>query len=95
MGIESIHQDFVCGHQIPLKELNKRTEIEVIDGRPIEAVDSMHIAKVGMEIQDPEEQLPMVIMKLGHHPGVLQIASLQLHDVAVRSLSSTVTFGSK
>jgi hypothetical protein len=69
--------------------------VEVIDGRPIESGDITHIAKVGMQIQEHKEQLPMFITKLGHYPIVLGIPWLRLHDVAVRFASNTVTFGSR
>jgi len=93
-GIAFMDQDFSRHHQIPLQELKPNKQVEVIDGRPIESGDITHIAKVGMQIQEHMEQLPMLITKLGHYPIVLGIPWLRLHDVAVRSASSTVTFGS-
>jgi len=48
-----------------------------------------------MRIQDHTEQLPMFVSKLGHYAIVLQITWLQLHDVAVRFASNTVTFRSQ
>ena len=53
----------------------------------------MHIANVGMMIQDHKEQLPMFVTKLRHYPIVLGIPWLRLNDVAVRFASYTVTFG--
>jgi hypothetical protein len=94
-GIAFIDQDFACHHQIPLQELKKKKEVEVIDGRPIESGDITHIAKVGMKIQQHKKQLPMFITKLGHYPIVLGIPWLRLHDVAVHVASNTVTFGSQ
>jgi len=55
----------------------------------------MHVAKVGMMIQDHKGQLPMFVTKLGHYPIVLGISWLRLHDVAVWFSSNTITFGSQ
>ena len=73
MGIASVEQDFARHHQMPLQEWKERRQVEVIDGRPIESGDITQIAKVGMKIQDHEEQLPMFITKLGHYSIVLRI----------------------
>jgi len=86
-------QDFARHHQIPLQELKEKKQIEVIDGRPIESGDITHVAKVGMKIQEHEEQLPMFITKLGHYAVVCGIPWLRLHDVAVHFASNSVTFG--
>jgi hypothetical protein len=94
-GIAFMDQDFARHHQIPLQELKEKKQVEVIDGRPIESGDIPHIAKVGMKIQEHNEQLPMFITKLGHYPIVLGIPWLRLHDVAVHFASNTVTFGSQ
>jgi len=59
----------------------------------MESGDITHIAKVGMEIQDHKEQVPMFITKLGHNPIVLGIPWLRLHDVVVRFVSNNFTFG--
>jgi hypothetical protein len=93
-GIAFMDQDFAHHHQIPLQELKEKKQVEVIDGRPIESGDIMHITKIGMKIQEHKEQLPMFIMKLGHYPIVLRIPWLRLHDVAMRFASNTVTFRS-
>jgi hypothetical protein len=93
--IAFMDQDFARHHQIPLQELKEMKQVEVIDGRPIESGDITHIAKVGMQIQEHKEQLPMFITKLGHYPIVLGIPWLRLHDVAVRCASNTVTVGSQ
>jgi len=95
MGIAFLDGDFACHHQVPLQEINVKKQVEVIDGRPIESGDNTHIAKVGMQIQEHKEQLPMFITKLGHYPIVLGIPWLRLHDVAVRFAFNTVTFGSQ
>jgi hypothetical protein len=94
-GIVFMDQDFARHHQIPLQELKKKNQVEVIDGRPIESGDIMHIAKVAMKIEEHQEQLPMFITKLGHYSIVLGIPWLRLHDVAVRFVSNTVRFGSQ
>jgi len=93
MGFAFIDQDFVLHQQMPHPELNKTKQVEVIDGRPIESADITLIAKVGMKIQDYEEQLPMFITMLGNYPIVPGIPWLRLHDVAVHFASNTVTFG--
>ena len=65
-GIAFLDQDFARHHQIPLKEWKEKRQVEVVDGRPIESGDIMHIAKVGMMIQDHKEQLPMFVTRLGY-----------------------------
>ena len=88
-------QDFFRHHQIPVQLWKKKKQVEVIDGRPIESGDITHIARVGMKIQNHEEQLPMCITKFGHYPIVLGIHWLQFHDVAVHFASNIVTSGSQ
>jgi hypothetical protein len=92
-GIAFMDQDFACHHKIPLRELKEKRQVEVMDGRTIESGDITHLAEVGMNIQDHEERIPMVVTKLGHYPIVLGIPWLRLHNVAVRFASNTVTFG--
>jgi len=94
-GIAFMDQDFARHHQIPLQELEGKKQVEVIDGRPNKSGDITHIAKVGMQIQEHKEQLPMFTTKLGHYPIVLGIPCLRLHDVAMRCASNTFTFGSQ
>jgi len=91
-GIAFMDQDFARHHQIPLQELKEQRQVEVIDGRPIESGGITLIAKVGMRIQDHEEQLPMFVTKLGYYLIVLGIPWLHLHEVPVRFASNTVTF---
>jgi len=94
-GIAFMNQDFTRHHEVPLKEIKEKTQVEVIDGRTIESGDITHLAEVGMDIQDHKERILMFVTKLGHYPIVLAIAWLRLHDVAVRFASNTVTFGSQ
>ena len=94
-GIAFMDQDFARHHQIPLQELKEKRQVEVINGRPTESGDITHVAKVGIMIQDHQEQLPMFVTKLEHYPIVLGIPWLQLHDVAVQFASIMVTFGSQ
>jgi hypothetical protein len=95
MGIAFMAQDFACQHEVPLKELKEKRQVEVIDGRTIESGDITHVAEVSMDIQDHKERIPMFVTKLGHYPIVLRIPWLRLHDVAVRYASNTVTFGTQ
>jgi len=46
--------------------------VEVIDGRPIEFGDILHIAEVGIIIQDHNEKLPMLVIKLGYYSIILE-----------------------
>jgi len=94
-GIAFMHKDFARHHQIPVNKLLENIPVEVIDGMIIESGDIMHIATVGMKIQDHGEQLPMFITKLGHYPTVPGIPWLRLHDGAVQCVSNTVPFGSQ
>jgi hypothetical protein len=95
MGIAFMDQDFARHHQISLQKVKEKKQVEVIDGRPIESGDITHIGKVGMQLQEHKEQLPMFITKLGHYPIVLGIPWLHLHDVTMRFASNTVAFGSQ
>jgi hypothetical protein len=88
-------QDFALHHEIPLRELKEKRQVEVIDGRTIESGDITHLAEVGLNIQDHKRRIPMFVTKLEHYPIVLGIPWLRLHDVAVRFASNTVTFGSQ
>jgi len=92
-GIAFMDQNFARHHQIPLRELQEKRQVEVIDGRPIESGDITHVAKVDMMIQNQGEQLPMFVTKLGHYPIVLGIPWPWLRHVVVRFASNTVTFG--
>jgi hypothetical protein len=94
-GIEFMDQYFARHHEVPLKELKEKRQVEVIDGRTIESGDITHLAEVRMNVQDHKEWIQMFVTKLGHYPIVLGIPWLRLHDVAVRFASNTVTFGSQ
>jgi hypothetical protein len=94
-GIVFMDQDFVRHHRRGLQERKHKWYVQMIDGRLIRSGDITHIANVGSKIQDHGEQLPMWITKLGHHPIVPWIPWLRFHDVAVRSESIIVTFGSQ
>ena len=94
-GIEFMNQDFAGHHQIPLLEWKEKSQVEVIDGRPIKSGDIPHIPNVGMMIQEHKEQLPMFITKLGHYPIVLEIPWVRFHIVAVRFASNLVTIGAQ
>ena len=72
-GIAFMDQDFARHHQIPLQERKEKIQVKVIDRRPIESGDITHIGKVGMQIQEHKEQLPMFITKLEYYPIVLGI----------------------
>jgi putative heme iron utilization protein len=82
-GIAFMDQDFAHQHEVPLKELKDKRQVEVIDGRTIEYGDITHLAEVGMDIQDHKERIPMFVMKLGYYAIMLRIAWLRLHDMAV------------
>jgi hypothetical protein len=92
-GFAFTYHDFSHHHEIPLQELKQKKQVEVIDGRPIESGDITHISKVSMKRQGHGEQMPKFITKLGHNPIVLGITWLKLHDVVVRFVSNTVSFG--
>jgi hypothetical protein len=76
MGIAFIVQEFPCHHPIPLHKLEEKKQVEVIDARLIESGDITHVTKVGMLIRYNEEQLPMIVMRLGHYPIILGITWL-------------------
>lgn len=94
-GISFVDEDFARHHQLPLRLLKKPRALEVIDGRPISSGDITHIALTHFSIHEHHEQLPMFVTKLGHYPIVLGIPWLNLHDVAIRFSSRTLTFGSQ
>jgi len=45
-GIAYMDQDFAHHHQIQLQESKEKRHVEVIDGRPTDSGDIMHVAKV-------------------------------------------------
>ena len=45
-GIAFMDRDFAGHHQVPLQELKKRRQVEVIDGRTIESGNLTHLASV-------------------------------------------------
>jgi len=55
----------------------------------------MHIAKVGMKIQDDGEQLVMLVTKLGHYPIILGIPLFRFDNIAVHFEFNIVTFCSQ
>jgi hypothetical protein len=94
-GIAFLNQDFARHHLIPLQELKEKTQVEVIDRRPIESGDITLITKVDMKVQGFKEQLRIFIMTLGHYPIVRGIPGLGLHDVAVHFAPNRVPFESQ
>ena len=94
-GISFVDKDFAHHHQLPLKTLKTPRSLEVIDGRPVSSGDITQLTNIPFSIQEHHEQLPMFVTKLGHYPIVLGIPWLNLHDVAIRFSSRTLTFGSQ
>jgi len=94
-GIAFIDEDFARHHQLPLTPLQYPRSLEVINGRPISSGDITHVANTHLAILEHQETLPMFVTKLGHYPVVLGIPWLELHDVAIRFSSRTLTFGSQ
>ena len=93
-GISFVDEDFARHHQLPLTPLKQPRALEVIDSRPISSGDITHAANVTLSIHEHREELPMFVTKLGHYPIVLGIPWMELHDVAIRFSSRTLTFGS-
>jgi len=94
-GIAFVDEDFARHHQLPLTPLWYPRNLEVIDGRLISSGDITHVANTHLSILEHHESLPMFVTKLGHYPIVLSIPWLELHDVAIRFSSRTLTFGSQ
>jgi len=94
-GIAFIDEDFAHHYQLPLTPLQYPRSLEVIDGRPISSGDITHVANTHLAILEHQETLPMFVTKLGHYPVVLGIPWLELHDVAIRFSSRTLTFRSQ
>jgi len=92
MGIGFMEHDCACQHQIPHQELKERKQVEVNNGRPIESGDMTQTTKVGMNLLNQGEQVPIFITKPRHHPIVLGLHCLLLHDVAICFASNIVTF---
>jgi hypothetical protein len=94
-GVAFVDEDFARHHQLPLTPLKHPRALEVIDGRPISSGDITHTVDVTLSILDHHERIPMFVTKLGHYPIVLGIPWMELHDVAIRFSSRTLTFGSQ
>jgi len=71
-GISFMDQDFARHHQIPLQELKGEKTSGSYQRKTIESGDITHIAKVGMRIQEHNDQLPMFHYEVGHYPIVLE-----------------------
>jgi len=93
--IAFVDEDFARHHQLPLTPLRYPRSLEVIDGCLISSGDITHFASTHLSILEHQESLPMFVTKLGHYPIVLGIPCLELHDVAIRFSSHTLTFGSQ
>jgi hypothetical protein len=78
MGIAFMDQYFACYHPIPLPDLMEKNQVYLIDGRPVESGDITYVTKVGINVHDYCDQLPMFLTILGHYPIVLGIALLLL-----------------
>jgi hypothetical protein len=72
-GIAFMDQYFARHHQIPLQEHKEHKYVRVIDAKPIESRDIIHLVKLSMDVKDHKEQLLMFITKLGHSPTVVGI----------------------
>ena len=94
-GVAFVDEDFARHHRLPLTPLKYPRALEVIDGRPISSGDITHTANATLSIHEHREQIPMFVTKLGHYPIVLGIPWMELHDVAIRFSSRTLTFGSQ
>jgi len=94
-GIAFVDEDFARHHQLPLTPLQYPRSLKVIDGRPISSGDITHVANTHLAILEHQQTLLMFITKLSHYPVVLSILLLELHDVAIRFSSRTLTFGSQ
>jgi len=94
-GIAFVDEDFARHHQLTLTPLQYPRSLEVIDGRPISSGNITHVANTHLAILEHQETLPMFVTKLGHYPVVLGILWLELHDVAIRFSSQTLTFRSQ
>jgi len=90
-----IDEDFARHHQLPLTPVKYPRALEVIDGHPISSGDITHTANATLSIHEHREQIPIFGTKLGHYPIVLGIPWMELHDVAIRFSSRTLTFGSQ
>jgi len=94
-GIAFIDKDFACHHQLLLIPLQHPRSLEVIDSRLISSGDISHVANTHLAILEHQATLPMFVTKLGHYPVMLGIPWLELHNVAIRFISQTMTFGSE
>jgi len=94
-GVAFVDEDFARHHQLPLTPLKYPRALEVIDGRPISSGDITHTTNATLSIHEHREKIPMFVTKLGHYPIVLGIPWMELHDVAIRFSSRTLTFGSQ
>jgi hypothetical protein len=72
-GIAFMNQYFARNHQIQLQEHKEHRHVGVIEAKPIESRDIIHLVKLSMEVKDHKEQLLMSITKLGHNPIVVGI----------------------
>ena len=93
-GYPFIDEDFVHHHNLPLYLLKTPQSLEVIDGRPIESGDVIHLTKLTKTIDKHTETLPFFIKKLSHYPIVLGIPWLRHHDVFISFAKNILYFDS-
>jgi len=94
-GVAFVDEDFARHHQLPLTPLKYPRALEVIDGHPISSGDITHTTNTTLSIHEHREQIPMFVTKLGYYLIVLGIPWMELHDMAIRFSSRTLTFGSQ
>ena len=90
-----IDEDFSRRDNFPLYCLHTPRTLHVIDGRPSSSGAITHITKACLRIREHQEDIPMLVTKLGQYPIVLGIPCLRRHDVRLHCATNKVTFSSK
>ena len=94
-GYAFVDEEFAYDHNLPLYKLKKPHSLEVIDGRLIEVGLITHLTQLQMSINGHQEDIPIIVTKLGHYPIVLGLPWLCRHDIHVAFARNTLTFDSE
>jgi hypothetical protein len=80
-GYAFIDEDYIRHHHLLLQLLKSPRDLTIIDGRPVTLGTITHITHTHSAIWNHQEDIPLVVTKLGHYQIVLGIPWLRRHDV--------------
>lgn len=94
-GFPLVDKNLTRLYSLPLQTIKYPRTMELIDSHPIDSGAVTHVPRLGLNINAHKEEAILFVTGLGHDPLVLGIAWMQLHEVAIRFASNSLTFASK